>query len=213
MSRSTVEIDFFRMEKQSAAAASKLPSPDRTPVAPLRGGIQSLVSRINPQLLKAVMASGGAPDNGIAFFSAPNGPAFLPSHPTSPTAGGEGNQPLLPPLPVVNTASRSASPIPSETAPLTIFYNGTVAAFDVPRDKAEAILRMAEAGLVANPAQRPEDACLDGGQLEGDLPIARKKSLQRFLEKRKERYRSPTELCSSSLDLPSLQQGHPTSRG
>ena len=74
---------------------------------------------------------------------------------------------------------------------MTIFYNGTVAVFDVPRDKAESILKLVAEGkaeanpTVAIPSTDHQQQLLES--LNGDLPIARKKSLQRFLEKRKER--------------------------
>jgi jasmonate ZIM domain-containing protein len=85
--------------------------------------------------------------------------------------------------------SRPSSENLSETAPLTIFYNGTVSVFEAPRDKAENILKLAlertfDSMNLAAPSS-DQQQLLD--TLNGDLPIARRKSLQRFLEKRKER--------------------------
>uniref|UniRef100_A0A1D1ZAU7 Protein TIFY n=1 Tax=Anthurium amnicola TaxID=1678845 RepID=A0A1D1ZAU7_9ARAE len=90
---------------------------------------------------------------------------------------------------------------PAGAAPLTIFYNGTVTTYILPHDKAEAIIKWAESGV--RPMERPAHGYAfhhsRGGRqqwqpqplllhkLAGDLPLARKRSLQRFLQKRKER--------------------------
>nr|CAB3499752.1 unnamed protein product [Digitaria exilis] len=72
---------------------------------------------------------------------------------------------------------------------MTIVYGGRVLVLgDVPADKAVDLLRLAAAtaargGATAEPTQR------SGGHLisAADLPVARKASLQRFMEKRKGR--------------------------
>ncbi|CAN6324072.1 unnamed protein product, partial [Urochloa humidicola] len=80
-------------------------------------------------------------------------------------------------------------------APLTIMYEGRVLVFeDFPADKAEELMRLAGGGgsvapqnegeqlaVQEKPAANPPPAALP------DLPIARKASLQRFLQKRKHR--------------------------
>ncbi|XP_047959343.1 protein TIFY 9-like isoform X2 [Salvia hispanica] len=76
-------------------------------------------------------------------------------------------------------------------APMTIFYNGMVSVFDVSPRKAQDILKVADQML---PSKSPQN--LDSNSngetnllesFNGDLPISRKNSLQRFLQKRKER--------------------------
>ncbi|KAE9454842.1 hypothetical protein C3L33_13309, partial [Rhododendron williamsianum] len=122
--------------------------------------IQGVISKMNPELLKSVIGSvelksnaGKCSENGDALAL---NPSALKHHESAfpPAFGG-------------NTCGLGS--FTAETTPLTIFYNGTVAVFDVPRPRAENILKLAVSAH------------------NGDLPIARRKSLQRFLEKRKER--------------------------
>lgn len=66
------------------------------------------------------------------------------------------------------------------TAPLTIFYDGRmVVVDDVPAEKAAELMRLA--GSRRPPPQPAHAAALP------EMPIARKASLQRFLQKRKHR--------------------------
>ncbi|EER95398.1 hypothetical protein BDA96_01G514600 [Sorghum bicolor] len=69
-------------------------------------------------------------------------------------------------------------------APLTIFYGGKMVVFDdFPAEKAEELMQLAGSGGNAAPAA--ENAL--GQPSLTDMPLARKVSLKRFLEKRKNR--------------------------
>jgi len=71
-----------------------------------------------------------------------------------------------------------------ERAPLTIFYGGKMVVFDdFPAEKAEELMHLAGSGNAAAPAG--QNAL--GQPSLTDMPIARKASLKRFLEKRKDR--------------------------
>ncbi|GLJ45020.1 hypothetical protein SUGI_0947650 [Cryptomeria japonica] len=84
----------------------------------------------------------------------------------------------------------------SNTTQLTIFYNGTVRVYDVSEDKAKSIFMLAGGENSSNKSSSEEESQKFGAsvmnqgllkKLHTDLPIARKQSLQRFLEKRKDR--------------------------
>ncbi|OVA09644.1 Tify [Macleaya cordata] len=202
---SSVELDFFGMEKGSSSKSQfqKLIEQRRNVRA-----VQTAISIINPQLLKTVIGSGASsasadgklPENEQELVFPPNGVVFGAENPFYVQSMSKGNQCVLPPLPVFNPTFRAASESSpaggTQTAPLTIFYNGTVSVFEIPHDKAEMIMKLAEEGsskvvesvgpkLSAASNSSNEEKLLE--KLNGDLPIARKKSLQRFLEKRKER--------------------------
>jgi jasmonate ZIM domain-containing protein len=74
---------------------------------------------------------------------------------------------------------------PAAPSPMTVFYNGSVAIFDVSHHKAEAIMQMARD---VTAAQRGDlgNSTLVGNSVK-DIPLARTKSLHQFLAKRKER--------------------------
>jgi len=68
-----------------------------------------------------------------------------------------------------------------ERAPLTIFYGGKMVVFDdFPAEKAEELMQLAGSGNAAAAAALAQPSLTD-------MPIARKASLKRFLEKRKDR--------------------------
>ncbi|KAF3944558.1 hypothetical protein CMV_028984 [Castanea mollissima] len=186
MAKATVELDFFGMEKESSSSSSSSSKSQFQKFLDRQRsirGMQSAISKINPEVLKSV----------IGFGSVNNGSGSVPSSPNR-------EQILFPVLPVCSAPTlRPSSENLSDSAPLTIFYNGTVSIFDVPRDKAETILKLAVDGTskAVESALGPKIAVPSSGQeqqllktLNGDLPIARSRSLQRFLEKRKERLTS-----------------------
>jgi len=70
---------------------------------------------------------------------------------------------------------------------MTLFYNGAVATFDgVSQDKAEAIMKMAMEVTASNGGRVVRGDAF-AGNLAKDMPLTRTKSLQQFLQKRKER--------------------------
>ncbi|XP_066315796.1 protein TIFY 9-like isoform X1 [Miscanthus floridulus] len=77
------------------------------------------------------------------------------------------------------------------TKPLTMFYNGGVAVFHLPQDKAEVVMNMAagEDGRDDDGGRhrRPNHGEELLAKLRQGMPIASKRSLQRFFQKRKER--------------------------
>ncbi|KAI3730788.1 hypothetical protein L1987_61965 [Smallanthus sonchifolius] len=77
------------------------------------------------------------------------------------------------------------------TTPLTIFYNGIVTVFHVSPLQAETVMKFAyRKETPASPSHKVQilnQEKLDFDESSSDLPIARKRSLQRFLKKRKGR--------------------------
>ncbi|KAL0874498.1 hypothetical protein Bca101_024203 [Brassica carinata] len=145
--------------------------------------MQGAISKMDPEIIKSLLASGAnRSDSSTRSFSVPSTPKE--DHPHRPSS------PLHAPL------SRLLELV-SGTVPMTIFYNGTVSVFQVSPNKAEDILKVAMETTPKNDKSMEKDLSvippttlgskLFGKNLEGDLPIARRKSLQRFLEKRKER--------------------------
>ncbi|CAA2987240.1 Hypothetical predicted protein [Olea europaea subsp. europaea] len=125
MSRSAMELDFFGMEKK----LSPPPKPSSFERRRSFRDIQGVVSKINPEVLKTVIANGSF---GL------NKSGSVPCTPKEDTA--------FPSLPLHDsTVRQNCDPKKgTETAPMTIFYNGMVAVFDVSPDKAQDILLLAE---------------------------------------------------------------------
>ncbi|XP_022145865.1 protein TIFY 9-like isoform X3 [Momordica charantia] len=172
-----VELDFFAMENHATTTATSR-SRRQTLFRRQRSlkDIQSAISKIKPEILKSVIASENRTTDCRNRIAPPT-PEFA-DHNLSPTS----------------------SRMTPQNAPLTIFYNETVAVFHVSREEAESILTFAEkrscsgklgergrstAEIPSNESQQLVD--VDPNLEDQDLPLARKRSLQRFLEKRKER--------------------------
>ncbi|GMH15093.1 hypothetical protein Nepgr_016934 [Nepenthes gracilis] len=183
MSGAQLELDFFRMEKQSSVR----PHLDRR--RSFRG-IQNAISKISPGVLKSVIASGSST---YASISESPENARLPPSMNSVSMGEQTFLP--PPSPASNRLLRPLHEKSPETTPMTIFYGGKVCVYDLPRDQAERILKFATGRSFKNGVAEDQDTAASPpteerdllGALNGDLPIFRRKSLEGFLEKRRER--------------------------
>ncbi|KAG7555096.1 Tify domain [Arabidopsis suecica] len=179
MSKATIELDFLGVEKRQT---NNTPKPKFQKFLDRRRSfreIQGAISKIDPEIIKSLLASS----------------AKTRSVPSTPRE----DQPQIPISPLHAPLARSSTEVVSGTVPMTIFYNGTVSVFQVSRTKADEIMKVAtetasskdkssmetDLSVILPTTLRPTK--LFGQNLEGDLPIARRKSLQRFLEKRKER--------------------------
>ncbi|XP_062200808.1 protein TIFY 11e-like [Phragmites australis] len=92
--------------------------------------------------------------------------------------------PLMPGADVSVQEEQEARPEPAPAPQLTILYGGLVLVLDeVPADRAAELLRLAAAAQGGARARHGQVVPV----AEDDLPMARKASLQRFMEKRKGR--------------------------
>ncbi|KAF2580465.1 hypothetical protein F2Q70_00007366 [Brassica cretica] len=184
MSRFTTEVDFFGLEKKQT---TNVPKPKFKKFLDRRRSfrdIQGAISKINPAIIKSLLASGANhADSSTISPSVPSTPKA--DHPQIPIS------PVQAPL-TIHTEHGSG------TVPMTIFYNGTVSVYQVSPNTADDILKVVmetvpkkDKAMVKDHSVIPPTTLrttkLFGQNLEGDLPIQRTKSLQRFLEKRKER--------------------------
>ncbi|KAM3367132.1 hypothetical protein ACQJBY_016037 [Aegilops geniculata] len=86
---------------------------------------------------------------------------------------------------VARSPATTEEAAPAAPSPMTVFYNGSVAIFDVSHHKAEAIMQMARDVTMAERRDLGNNTPV--GNSSKDIPLARTKSLQQFLVKRKER--------------------------
>ncbi|ANM69300.1 CO/COL/TOC1 conserved site [Arabidopsis thaliana x Arabidopsis arenosa] len=148
MSKATIELDFLGLEKKQTNNA---PKPKFQKFLDRRRSfrdIQGAISKIDPEIIKSLLASTGNNSDSSAKSRS------VPSTPRE-------DQPQIPISPVHASLARSSTELVSGTVPMTIFYNGSVSVFQVSRNKAGEIMK------VANEAASKKDE----SSMETDLSI------------------------------------------
>ncbi|KAL9151830.1 hypothetical protein ABFS82_11G077800 [Erythranthe guttata] len=128
--------------------------------------IQGIISKMNPEVVKSVIQNGSSSTNNKSFVS----DFPLCDYTLRLSCGGD-----------------EKNGVKYSTSPLTIFYNGTVSVFHVSPQKAEDILKFGEQAIHNSEINSHGQQYQYLTQSLNDLPITRRISLQRFLEKRRER--------------------------
>ncbi|KAK3443401.1 protein TIFY 9 [Eucalyptus grandis] len=195
MPRAMVELDFFAMEKQMTASSGP-PDHHRTSSSGVITGAST--GFIHDRIRSGIrIADPTIPsvENGVQFASCD---PFFVSPPGSSYFKGDRPNGFPAPTPTRSPLLRPISDKNGRIAPMTIFYNGKMTVVDVPPIMAENILKLAmeesskspESDKLAIAMPPPSHQHQWFESLNIYLPIARRKSLQRFLEKRKERLTS-----------------------
>ncbi|RLN18725.1 uncharacterized protein C2845_PM02G15260 [Panicum miliaceum] len=141
-----------------------------------------------------------------------------PPTPVAPQESDERTMQLFP-VPVHATAAMAQPPAYQERpeaagkTPMTIFYGGQVMLFDhIPAEKANEVMHMAGSSVNAPPAEKvvvdvPEASEPSAGV--DQQTIARKASLQRFLQKRKRRIggNNPDDLNEDAAPAKKMDAG------